>query len=174
MGRKKTETATAVPPTIRTPAPTSRAPRQRVPARQRALDALKTIELAVVGHDDSMIAAQNLGEMLARLPEGWEPKPLTPRGPLQSGDWAEPLPAFVAVPEHRHLSPPYKLREVYKVGRSIKCVAVDRDGAVAVGMTVSDLRRCAPPTEVPDVPQGDPAALGEPDEEPAAGDEVRL
>lgn len=152
---KPSSTPAATPP----PAPTPKRTRQRLPARQRALDALKVALAATEGDEGCAIAGQNFGEMIRRLPADYAPRSATARGPLQAGDWCEAVDKVRGLPPHSIHAAPYKLTATWERGRVTYCQIEDQDGRTSC-CPLSDLRRCAPPAAVPDVPAGDPAALG--------------
>lgn len=141
--------------------------RQRLPAKDRMVEAAKTLALGSIGHDALTEAMGVVSGYLLGLPDDWAPK-REAAGPLQRDDYAEPMPALRGAEWHRHHCPPYRITALYQRGRSRLCTVVDQDGTMVANVLVSELRRCAPPVAVPDVPLVDPAG----DDEPSLGDVV--
>lgn len=122
------------------PAPKATTPRKRLPAKQRALEALRTATLATVGHE-------GLAELLGRatclaeeLPDHWQPVKAVV-GPLGPGDLAWPK---TGAASYHGLACPLTIKETYKQGRSLRCTVVSVSGTVGVGLLVSELTRFAP------------------------------
>ncbi len=144
--------------------------RVRLPAKQRALEALKTIRLAVVGHELCTMAAAEMGTALEALPASWVPK-RPDAGPLELGERVQFRPDTVALPRNRMLSGPFELVNLWKDGRkdgrSMRCAVKSDGGVVSTGILVSDLCRVGAGAEDPD-----PAPFSDEDVEAAGASEV--